>query len=134
MDDEKLKNKIGANIVMHRKRLGMTQAHLAEKLNYSDKAVSKWERDLSYPDINSISKLADILGVSVDELMQNKTNVKENENSKDLVNTIFKAVGMAMGIAVVVLSVLGELDVNTALIMLGVGLAGVSMSLLKDKE
>lgn len=128
------KQTFGMMVSSLRKEKGMTQLELADKMGVTDKAVSKWERDLSYPDINSISKLADILGVSVDELMQNKTNVKENENSKDLVNTICKAVGMAMGIAVVVLSVLGELDVNTALIMLGVGLAGVSMSLLKDKE
>ena len=44
MNDEKLKKQIGANIVSYRKRLGMTQAKLAENLNYSDKAVSKWER------------------------------------------------------------------------------------------
>ena len=128
------KQTFGMMVSSLRKEKGMTQLELADKMGVTDKAVSKWERDLSYPDINSISKLAEILGVSVDELMQNKTNVKENENSKDLVNTICKAVGMAMGIAVVVLSVLGELDVNTALIMLGVGLAAVSMSLLKDKE
>ena len=128
------KQTFGMMVSSLRKEKGMTQLELADKMGVTDKAVSKWERDLSYPDINSISKLAEILGVSVDELMQNKTNVKENENSKDLVNTICKAVGMAMGIAVVVLSVLGELDVNTALIMLGVGLASVSMSLLKDKE
>ena len=106
------KQTFGMMVSSLRKEKGMTQLELADKMGVTDKAVSKWERDLSYPDINSISKLADILGVSVDELMQNKTNVKENENSKDLVNTIFKAVGMAMGIAVVVLSVLGELDCN----------------------
>ena len=44
MNDEKLKKQIGANIASYRKRLRMTQAQLAERLNYSDKAVSKWER------------------------------------------------------------------------------------------
>ena len=42
MDAEKLKLQIGANISAYRKRIGLTQAGLAEKLNYSDKAVSKW--------------------------------------------------------------------------------------------
>ena len=42
MDDEKLKYQIGANIASYRKARGLTQASLAEKLNYSDKAVSKW--------------------------------------------------------------------------------------------
>ncbi|MCB4930672.1 helix-turn-helix domain-containing protein [Streptococcus mutans] len=55
----------------------MTQLELAEKMRVTDKAVSKWERDLSFPDINSIPKLAEIFEVSVDDLMQVKTNTKE---------------------------------------------------------
>lgn len=47
----------------------MTQSHLTEKLNVTDKAVSKWERDLSYPDIALFPKLADILGVNVNDLL-----------------------------------------------------------------
>ena len=44
MDDATLRNQIGSNIAAYRKQAGLTQAGLAEKLNYSDKAVSKWER------------------------------------------------------------------------------------------
>ncbi|WP_025985832.1 helix-turn-helix domain-containing protein [Streptococcus mutans] len=55
----------------------MTQLELAEKMRVTDKAVSKWERDLSFPGINSIPKLAEIFEVSVDDLMQVKTNTKE---------------------------------------------------------
>ena len=47
----------------------MTQSQLADKLNVTDKAVSKWERDLSYPDIALFPKLADILGVDVNDLL-----------------------------------------------------------------
>ncbi|MCB4994721.1 helix-turn-helix domain-containing protein [Streptococcus mutans] len=46
-------------------------------MRVTDKAVSKWERDLSFPDINSIPKLAEIFEMSVDDLMQVKTNTKE---------------------------------------------------------
>ena len=53
MDDEKLKKQIGANIAAYRKRIGLTQVGLAEKLNYSDKAVSKWERGESAPDVQT---------------------------------------------------------------------------------
>ena len=63
---------IGEMISSLRKEKGMTQNELAEKMNVTDKAVSKWERDLSCPDINTISKLANILDVSVDELLQAK--------------------------------------------------------------
>ena len=58
MDDEKLKSLIGKNIAMHRKRCGLTQLGLAEKLNYSDKAVSKWERGESVPDVLTLAQLA----------------------------------------------------------------------------
>ena len=53
----------------------MTQSELAEKMNVTDKAVSKWERDLSCPDINTISKLADVLDVSVEELLKTKNKI-----------------------------------------------------------
>lgn len=46
------KQTFGTYIATRRKQLGMTQAELAEKMNVTDKAVSKWERDLSYPDVS----------------------------------------------------------------------------------
>ena len=58
---------MGMIIARLRKAQGMTQAELAEKMQVTDKAVSKWERDLSCPDIQSLPRLAEILGVSVEE-------------------------------------------------------------------
>ena len=69
MDSEKLKLQIGANIAAYRKRAGMTQAGLAEKLNYSDKAISKWERGESVPDVLTLAQLADQFGVTVNDLL-----------------------------------------------------------------
>ena len=130
------KQTFGMMISSLRKEKGMTQLELAERMGVTDKAVSKWERDLSFPDINSIPKLAEIFEVTVDDLMQIKTETKEN-NSKnkveDIVDTALKGVGVAMGIAVTVLSILGELPISTAMTMLGIGLASVSISLLKNK-
>lgn len=131
------KQTLGMMISTLRKEKGMTQLELAEKMGVTDKAVSKWERDLSFPDINSIPKLAEIFEVSVDELMQVKTETKENigKNKVDeIVDTALKGIGIAMGIAVTVLTVLGELETKSAFIMLGIGLASVSISLLKDKQ
>ncbi|MCB5017244.1 helix-turn-helix domain-containing protein [Streptococcus mutans] len=71
------KQTLGMMISSLRKENGMTQLELAEKMRVTDKAVSKWERDLSFPDINSIPKLVEIFEVSVDDLMQVKTNTKE---------------------------------------------------------
>lgn len=61
--------KIGFFISELRKSKSMTQKELAEKLNLTDKAISKWERGLGYPDITIVSSLADILGVTVNELL-----------------------------------------------------------------
>lgn len=69
MDDEKLKQQIGANIAAYRKRAGLTQAGLAEKLNYSDKAVSKWERGESVPDVLTLMQLAEQFSVTVNDLL-----------------------------------------------------------------
>lgn len=63
------KQTLGMIISSLRKEKGMTQLELAEKMRVTDKAVSKWERDLSFPNINSIPKLAEIFEVSVDDLM-----------------------------------------------------------------
>ena len=132
-----IKENLAKNLCMLRKANKMTQLELAEKMGVTDKAVSKWERDLSFPDINSIPKLAEVFEVSVDELMQVKTETKENMSKNkidEIVDTVLKGVGVAMGIAVTVLSVLRELEANTAFVMLGIGLASISISQLKDKQ
>ncbi len=131
------KQTLGMMIASLRKENGMTQLELAEKMGVTDKAVSKWERDLSCPDINSIPQLAELLGVSVDELMQSKNESKDDERSNEvnkILNTIFKGVGLAMGIAVAVLSVLKQIETNSAITMLGIGLACLAVSLLQQEK
>lgn len=81
--------------------------------------------------------MAEIFDVSVDDLMKAKTENKENVNQKkgnEIVDTTLKGIGIAMGIAVTVLSVLGELEESTAFVMLGIGLASISISLLKKEK
>ena len=67
MDD--LKRIIAKNITDLRKAADMTQAQLAEKLNYSDKAVSKWERGDAIPNIVTLKEVADLFAVTVDYLI-----------------------------------------------------------------
>ena len=69
MDGDKLKTQIGLNIAAYRKRAGLTQAGLAEKLNYSDKAVSKWERGESIPDVLTLAQLAEQFEITVNDLL-----------------------------------------------------------------
>ncbi len=85
MDDEKLKKQIGINIVSHRKRWGMTQAILAEKLNYSDKAVSKWERGESAPDVQTLVQLAELFQITVNDLLVDPNALPENPSAVERV-------------------------------------------------
>ena len=130
------KQTFGTMVAALRKQRGMTQLELAEKMGVTDKAVSKWERDLSFPDVNSIPKLAEVLDVSVDELMQVKANAKENSsNSKitEIVNIALKGVALAMGVAVVALSLIGSLEASSAIRMLGIGLVCLALTLLSKQ-
>ena len=79
MNDEKLKAQLGANIVMYRKRSGLTQAKLAEQLNYSDKAVSKWERGESVPDVLTLVQLAELFDITLDELIRDPNEIPVHE-------------------------------------------------------
>ena len=64
---------LGKRIVSHRKRLGLTQDQLAEKLGVTAQAVSKWENDQSCPDIATLPRLAEIFGTTTDELLGSET-------------------------------------------------------------
>lgn len=74
--------KFGTFIATLRKKNNMTQVELAQKLQVTDKAVSKWERGLGFPDINTIEPLADALGVSVLEIMRSE-RIAETEITQD---------------------------------------------------
>ena len=117
------KQSFGAMIAAMRKEQGMTQLELAEKMGVTDKAVSKWERDLSFPDVDSIPRLAEIFDVTVDELMQVKSDSKENGKVNRISEIVLKGIPLAMGIDVVVLSLIDVIEAKDAIIMLGIGLA-----------
>ena len=94
MNDEKLKYQLGANIAAFRKHNGLTQAGLAEKLNYSDKAVSKWERGESMPDVLTLVQLAELFGITVNDLLTDPDALPENPGKVEQVMT--KAVEITM--------------------------------------
>lgn len=128
---------LGTMIATLRKKQEMTQLELATKMNVTDKAVSKWERDLSCPDVNSLPRLAELLGVSVDELMQSKFAGQSDDASiriNKIIALVFKAIVLAMGVAVVVLSILKEIDIYSGFTMLGIGLVCTGISFFQDKE
>ncbi len=74
---------IGNRITEYRKRLGITQEALAQKLHISNQAVSKWESDQSCPDIQLLPELADIFGISIDALFGRERSAPQSEQTID---------------------------------------------------
>ena len=75
--------KIGKFIADCRKQKDLTQMQLAEKLDITDKAISKWERGIAMPDSSIMLELCDILGISVNELLSGEKISMENNNQKN---------------------------------------------------
>ena len=84
------KEKTGQLITELRKEKGLTQKQLADALNVTDKAVSKWERGLSFPDISMLEPISELLGVSIMELLagerQSGEETMSREEAQDLIN------------------------------------------------
>lgn len=99
-----LKATIAKNLVDLRKNANWTQAELAEKLNYSDKAVSKWERAESVPDIGVLKSIAELFGVSVDYLLEEEhaqplettENPKNNKEQKNVNRMVVALLAVAL--------------------------------------
>lgn len=85
--EEALRQLIAENIAYYRRQNGDTQADLAEKLNYSDKSVSKWERGDGTPDIFILSKIADLYDISVQDLLRTK-KVPKSHTRHVLINLL----------------------------------------------
>lgn len=76
-----LKQVIASNLIELRTNAGMKQAELAEKINYSDKSVSKWERGEAVPDVAVLKSIADIFGVTLDYLVSSHDEWEEKQRS-----------------------------------------------------
>jgi len=102
MDELKLVS--ASNLIMLRQKAGLTQAELGEMLNYSDKTVSKWERAESVPDAYVLTRLAEIYGVTVDDILrpadtweqqEKKKKKAEEENRRRFSGTVVTLVAIA---------------------------------------
>ena len=79
---------LGNRIMEYRKKCGMTQEQLAERMEVSAQAVSKWENDISCPDISALPRLADVFHITVDELLvgekKQEVRLSAPEEKKDI--------------------------------------------------
>lgn len=119
--------KFGAFVAEHRKEKNMTQADLAAKLQVTDKAVSRWERGLGFPDINTIEPLADALELSVLELMKsermNEAPVSHDIADAAILDTLDVAITQRREERKKVFSILG-ISVVIVLLLLAIDNAG----------
>ena len=92
---------VAKNIIKYRKANGLTQLELAEKLNYSDKAISKWERGESLPDVYMLQVIADMFGTTLNDLVsENIESVKpKSKFNRGIITAL--SIGLTWLVAVV---------------------------------
>ena len=114
-----MKETIGMRIQQARKQKGFTQSELADKLYVSAQAVSKWENDQASPDITMLSSLSEILGVTIDYLINGKKEsetvlkVEEKKNIEDMILKVKVLDGetkVNVNLPLVLLTVVKDLD------------------------
>ena len=95
---------LAKNLAYYRKASGLTQLELAEKFNYSDKSVSKWERGEGFPDIFVLKSLADFYGISVDDFYQSEHKAVKVSQNKKRKQTYLKLLSIGVNWLVIVLT------------------------------
>ena len=121
MDMNEIERVVAKNLVYYRTRAKMTQLELAEKLSYSDKSVSKWERGAGMPDVATLKQLADMYGIKVDNFFNEgesgevvaPTEIKSSRNTKHFLISLL-SVGLVWLIATIVFVTLSWFNVPRA--------------------
>lgn len=99
--EEKLREYFARNLAHYRKALGLTQIELAERLNYSDKSVSKWERGDGLPDLAVTAQIAEIFGLTVNDMIAEKPKRRLMTTRNKIIITL-----ISMGVAWLVATIL----------------------------
>ncbi len=107
MDEQRIKNNIAKNMIAYRKRCNLTQAQLAEKISYSDKAISKWERAEGVPDTLVLVQLCEIFGVTLNDMISDKVKRKAPFFLRNRLIISLLSVVLVWLVAVIVFVILG---------------------------
>lgn len=99
--EEKLREYFARNLAHYRKALGLTQIELAERLNYSDKSISKWERGDGLPDLAVTAQIAEIFGLTVNDMIAEKPKRRLMTTRNKIIITL-----LSMGVAWLVATIL----------------------------
>ena len=119
MDESVLRKTIGKNIALYRKAHKDTQASLGEKLNYTDKAVSKWERGESTPDVYVLSCIAELYGITVSELIgESKPKIQTSPHLHLYIYLLSAALAFVISTVLIVAFEIFNVPFNTWLFLL----------------
>ena len=115
-NENKQQELLAKNLIYYRKASGLTQLELAEKFNYSDKSISKWERGEGFPDVFVLKSLADFYGITVDDLYasEHKKIVSQNHSLGKQVYIKLFSVGISWLVTLIVFFFLITFLKNTA--------------------
>ena len=119
MDEMTLRKTIGKNIALYRKASRDTQAALGQKLNYTDKAVSKWERGESMPDVYVLSRIAELYGITVGNLIgESKPEIQASPYMRLFIFLFSAALTFVIGTVLIVAFEIFNVPFNTWLFLL----------------
>lgn len=114
INENEFKQIVARNITKFRKANGLTQLELAEKLNYSDKAISKWERGESLPDVYMLQLIANMFGITLNDLVSEQTEVIKPKGKFNKGVIMALSIGLTWLVAVVVFVLLCIANVTNA--------------------
>ncbi len=120
--DTQLKAVVAQNLIELRKFKNYTQSELAEKLNYSDKTVSKWENGDSSPDLSVLCKIADVYGVTLDDLVRENAVKKIDEKVEEKKEKEFQRRSVILGLSIAVIFLIAALFFSYVLMNTGIAL------------
>ena len=106
---ENLKSIIANKLIYYRKQNGLTQQELADKLNYSDKSISKWERGEGVPDIYILKQIADLYGITVNDLIDSSAPAKpvvKHDKKRNHILICLESIGLVWLVATIIFAVL----------------------------
>lgn len=112
-EQDKLINQVAENIAYYRKKMNLTQFELAEKLNYSDKSISKWERAEGIPTLVVLKEICDFFGITLNDIT-NPKKVKINYKMKKRGLIAYFYASIAFVVAVILYGIFNLIDINYA--------------------
>ena len=125
---------MGEFISKLREEKGLTEKELGEKLGITEKNISEWEKNVSVPDASAISKLSEFFGVSSEEFATPKTSSDVRSKINYIIDIVLRAIPIAMGAALIVSTIISQIDLKSGFMMLGISVVSIGIYLLKNEK